>query len=96
MTTQMDHAPDHAMVDDQQVIEQEELRGFSRTLAGIQWLLAILVMLYLKIPGTFVANETAVVLALIVFTAFVLACHLFWKKNGGTGICAPRLWLNVC
>jgi diguanylate cyclase (GGDEF)-like protein len=53
-------------------IEQEELRGISRTVAEIHWLLLILVLLY-TIFGSFEKEiETAIVAALFFYAAVVL------------------------
>ena len=41
-------------------IEQEELRGISRTVAEIHWLLLILVLLYLMFGGVAKENEPAI------------------------------------
>lgn len=53
-------------------LEQEELRGISRTVAEIEWLLLILVLLYLSFGGPSDANEPAISAALFFFAAFVM------------------------
>lgn len=58
--------------DDIPNIEIEELRGISRTVAELHWLLLILVLLYLAFGGTTENNEAAVSAALFVYGAFVL------------------------
>ena len=65
-------------IDDSAIIEEDELRGFSRTLAQIEWLLTVLVLLYLKLPGAFVRNENTIYLALVFFVIFILTCHYLW------------------
>lgn len=55
--------------------EQEELKGFSRSLAEIEWLVLILVLLYLVVPGTRVDDRQGVLLALGAFGAFTVAFH---------------------
>lgn len=54
-------------------IEQEELRGVSRTVAEIEWLLVILVLLYLTFVGAPAESEPAISSALFFFAAFVMS-----------------------
>ena len=54
-------------------IEQEELRGISRTVAEIEWLLLILVLLYQVFEGPAVEDQPAISAGLFFYTAFVLA-----------------------
>ncbi len=54
-------------------IEQEELRGISRTVAEIEWLLLILVLLYQAFGGPPVDDQSAISLGLFFYAAFVLA-----------------------
>ena len=54
-------------------IEREELRGISRTVAEIEWLLLILVLLYLTFGGPPRDSEPAISSALFFFAAFVMS-----------------------
>jgi diguanylate cyclase (GGDEF)-like protein len=54
-------------------IEQEELRGISRTVAEIHWLLIILVLLFVIYGSADKLSEAAVAAALFFYTAFVMA-----------------------
>src|SRR6266851_3134908 len=54
-------------------IEQEELRGISRTVAEIHWLLLILVLLYLMFGGVAKENEPAISSSLFFYAALVMA-----------------------
>lgn len=54
-------------------MEQEELRGISRTVAEIHWLLLILVLLYVVFGGPDKVVETAVVAALLFYAALVMS-----------------------
>ncbi len=56
-------------------IEQIELKGFSRSIAEIEWLLLLLVILYFVLPGTEVANEAGMLIALHFYAAFILGFH---------------------
>jgi diguanylate cyclase (GGDEF)-like protein len=53
-------------------IEQAQLRGFARSVAEIEWLLLILVVLYLFVVNPALARSGAVLGVLIGFTVFVL------------------------
>lgn len=54
-------------------IEQEELRGISRTVAEIEWLLLILVLLYQVFEGPAADDRTAISMALFFYAAFILS-----------------------
>ncbi len=53
-------------------IEQAQLRGFARTVAEVEWLLLILVVLYLFIANPALARSAGVLGVLFGFAAFVL------------------------
>jgi len=56
-------------------IEQEELRGISRTVAEIEWLLLILVLLYQVFEGPAAADQAAISAGLFFYAAFILSFH---------------------
>jgi len=56
-------------------IEQDELKGFSRTIAEIEWLLLGLVLVYLLAGGPRDESRVAIHAALFFFTAFILGLH---------------------
>ena len=56
-------------------IEQDELKGFSRTIAEIEWLLVVLVLVYLLAGATGEVGNIAVTMALFFFGALVLGLH---------------------
>jgi diguanylate cyclase (GGDEF)-like protein len=56
-------------------IEQDELKGFSRTIAEIEWLLLGLVLVYLLAGGPPDDGKTAIHTALFFFAAFILGLH---------------------
>ena len=58
-------------------IEQFELKSFSRSIAEIEWLLLILVMLYYVSPDAQVLDPYGIVVSLIAFTFFILSFHYF-------------------
>jgi diguanylate cyclase (GGDEF)-like protein len=53
-------------------IEQAQLRGFARSIAEVEWLLLILVVLYLFIGNPDLARSPAVLAVLLGFAGFVL------------------------
>ncbi|TAK67955.1 MAG: GGDEF domain-containing protein [Betaproteobacteria bacterium] len=64
-------------------IEQEELRGISRTVAEIEWLLLILVLLYQVFDGPLAEDRSAISAGLFFYTAFVLGFRFtnFYKSE---------------
>ena len=56
-------------------IEQDELKGFSRTIAEIEWLLLGLVLVYLLAGGPPDEGRVAIHTALFFFAAFILGLH---------------------
>lgn len=54
-------------------IEQAQLRGFARSVAEVEWLLLILVVLYLFIANPALARSPSVLGVLLGFAAFVVA-----------------------
>ena len=57
--------------------EAEELRGFSRTVAEIEWLLVILVMLYQVVQGRNDETNAPIYFGLILYSAFVIGFRYF-------------------
>jgi diguanylate cyclase (GGDEF)-like protein len=64
-------------------IEQEELRGISRSVAEIEWLLLILVLLYYAFGGAAADDQPAVVVSMIAYTAFIMGFRYarFFKQE---------------
>lgn len=54
-------------------IAQSELQGFSRTLAELEWLLLVLVLLYFVLPGTTIIDRWGMLLSMAVYAAFVIS-----------------------
>jgi len=59
------------------VLEADELKGFSRTIAEIEWLLVILVLLYQVVQEPGNQSSGAVYWGLLVFSAFVIGFRYF-------------------
>ncbi|MGB5210463.1 MAG: diguanylate cyclase [Gammaproteobacteria bacterium] len=53
-------------------IERDQIRGFARSVAEIEWLILILVLLYLLAPGTQGVDNPLVAGSLITFLVFIL------------------------
>ena len=64
-------------------IELEELRGTSRTVAEIEWLLLILVLLYLAFGGPAKENEVPITAAALLYAAAVMSFRYanFYKRE---------------
>jgi diguanylate cyclase (GGDEF)-like protein len=73
MNDQADNSSESSSV--QFDIEQIELKGFSRSIAEIEWLLLLLVILYYVSPQAQIEEPLAVLISIEVFTAFVLGFH---------------------
>lgn len=54
-------------------IIQTELKGFSRTIAELEWLLLILVLLYFVLPSAKVTDQWGLILSMIMFAAFIIS-----------------------
>ncbi len=79
-------APDAALRERPPSIELEELRGVSRTVAEIEWLLLILVVLFLAFGGLAKENELAVTTAVLFYAAFVMSfryANLYKRETRG-------------
>ena len=64
-------------------LEQEELRGVARTVAEIEWLLLIIVLLYLSFGGPEGDDSTAISMGLFFYAAFIMSFHYanFYKEE---------------
>jgi len=56
-------------------LEQEELRAISRTVAEIEWLLLVLVLLYQVFSKTADDAHTAIAMSLFLYSAFIMSFH---------------------
>lgn len=78
--------------------DQDEIKGFSRTVAEIEWLLLVLVLLYLVVAGPQDENESrpAIYMALLFFAAFVLTFRYanFYKQESRWKL-AVETWVMI-
>ena len=52
---------------------QIELKGFSRTIAELEWMLLILVLLYFVVPSSTITNSWGLILAMIIYASFIIS-----------------------
>jgi diguanylate cyclase (GGDEF)-like protein len=77
-------------------VEPTQLRDFSRTVAEIQWLLVILVLLYHVFKGAGEDHTVAIYFGLIAFTAAVLVFHyLSFARRAAPWLLAIETWVMI-
>jgi diguanylate cyclase (GGDEF)-like protein len=54
------------------IFDKEELKGFSRSMAELQWLLLILVILYFFIPTRPITDSDGLIITMVSYSGFVL------------------------
>lgn len=69
-------------VDDHKEIDEAELKGFRRTVAEMQWLLVVLVILCMKLPGMVVAQPVHLIGTVGLFAGFICFVHYIWHSHG--------------
>lgn len=76
--------------------EQDEVKGFARTIAEIEWLLLILVLVFLVAVGPEGEGGVAIHMALFFLGAFILALHYthFYKTETRTKL-AIETWVMI-
>ena len=65
-------------------IEQAQLRGFAHSIAEVEWLLLVLVMLYLFVTRPELARQETVVGSLIIFAILILSFRLISRLRERT------------
>ena len=77
-------------------LSQEELRGFSRTVAEIEWLTVILVLLYVAVLSPGPEETTALSIGTLFFACFVLGFHYlnFYRSESNWKI-AIETWVMI-
>jgi diguanylate cyclase (GGDEF)-like protein len=77
-------------------IEQDEIKGFARTITEIEWLLLILVLIYLVAGGPSGESRAAITMALCFFGAFILALHYvhFYRQESLVKL-AIETWVMI-
>ncbi len=77
-------------------VDHIELRGFSRSIAELEWLLLILVILYTVIPGNYVVDKWEILKSCVYFAGFVLAFRYlnFYEKEKRWKM-AIEIWVMI-
>lgn len=76
--------------------ESTELRDFSRTVAEIEWLLVILVLLYHVVQDRGEDNTVAIYSGLIAFSAIIIGFHYFnFVRKPGRWSLAIEIWIMI-
>ncbi|MCK5517128.1 MAG: GGDEF domain-containing protein [Desulfobulbaceae bacterium] len=70
-------------IDEHKEIDEAELSGFRRAVAGVEWLLLVLVLLCMKLPGLVVAETTSLVAIVVSFAVFTGFVHYIWRSHDG-------------
>lgn len=76
-------------------IDQAELSGFAKSVSEVEWLLLILVAIYLIVPGAEVADRTVAVMAWAAFAlvSFVLRFMPIFRRQTRLKIAAQTLFM---
>ncbi|MCI5157501.1 MAG: GGDEF domain-containing protein [Candidatus Electrothrix sp. AUS1_2] len=71
-------------IDEHKEIDKEELIGYRRTVAGLEWLLLLLVVLCSKLPGVQVPTPAILYASITAFACFISVLHYIWRSHDGT------------
>lgn len=71
-------------IDEHKEIDKEELIGYRRTVAGLEWLLLLLVLLCTKLPWVHVPEPKLLYISITAFAAFICLLHYIWRSHDGT------------
>ncbi|XCN74767.1 MAG: GGDEF domain-containing protein [Candidatus Electrothrix aestuarii] len=71
-------------IDEHKEIDKEELIGYRRTVAGLEWLLLLLVFLCTRLPWVHVPDPTILNASIIGFACFISILHYVWRSHDGT------------
>jgi diguanylate cyclase (GGDEF)-like protein len=90
-------SPPHAQRSTVPSVEQEELRGIARTVAEIEWLLLVLVLVYLVFGRPIPDIEPALSMALFFYGAFIMSFRYtnFYKRETRWKIAVETLMMTV-
>ncbi|CAK8725626.1 diguanylate cyclase (GGDEF) domain-containing protein [Candidatus Electrothrix aarhusensis] len=71
-------------IDEHKEIDKEELIGYRRTVAGLEWLLLVLVLLCTNLPWVHVPEPIFLHASTIAFALFICVLHYIWRSHNGT------------
>jgi diguanylate cyclase (GGDEF)-like protein len=77
-------------------IEEVELKGFSRSVAELEWLLLVLVLLYFVSPDLYIDQDILMISGMISYALFILGFHYlnFYRKESRWKI-AIETWVMI-
>ncbi len=67
-------------VDEHKEIDAAEVSAFRRTVAGLEWLMLVLVILCMKLPGMTIKEPIYLVSSLVIFAFFICVVHYVWQS----------------
>ncbi len=77
-------------------ILQDELKGFLRTIAEIEWLLLLLVILYFVTPGTMISHEFSIILGVASYALFVFLSNLLsTQQRSEPWLMNTKVWVML-
>jgi diguanylate cyclase (GGDEF)-like protein len=71
-------------IDEHKEIDKEELIGYRRTVAGLEWLLLALVLLCTNLPWVHVPEPLLLYVSMATFAIFICTLHYMWRSHDGT------------
>ncbi|CAK8722509.1 Diguanylate cyclase (GGDEF) domain-containing protein [Candidatus Electrothrix laxa] len=71
-------------IDEHKEIDKEELIGYSRIVAGLEWLLLVFVFFCTNFPWVHVSEPTLLYVSMTAFAAFICVFHYIWRSYDGT------------
>ncbi|MCI5148649.1 MAG: GGDEF domain-containing protein [Candidatus Electrothrix sp. MAN1_4] len=71
-------------IDEHKEIDREELIGYRRTVAGLEWLLLVLVLLCTNLPWVDVPEPRLLYVSMATFATFICTLHYMWRSHDGT------------
>ncbi|MCI5207543.1 MAG: hypothetical protein D3910_01840, partial [Candidatus Electrothrix sp. ATG2] len=72
------------LLDEHKEIDKEELIGYRRTVAGLEWPLLALVLLCTNLPWVHIPEPLLLHASTIGFAAFICILHYIWRSHDGT------------
>ncbi|MCI5127312.1 MAG: GGDEF domain-containing protein [Candidatus Electrothrix sp. AS4_5] len=71
-------------IDEHKEIDKEELIGYRRTVASLEWLLLLLVLLCTNLPWVDVPEPILLYISIAAFSLFICILHYMWRRYDGT------------
>ena len=71
-------------IDEHKEIDKEELIGYRSTVAGLEWLLLLLVLLCTNLPWVHGPEPMVLYVSMTAFAVFICVLHYMWRSHDGT------------